>query len=160
MSQPVLINGPVHTVCKVIHNVMVSVAKADIGALFSNTCEGEELRTALQEMGQPHSPAPVMTDNSTVCGIINNAVKQQHMCAIDMRFSWMCNRCAQKYFIVYWAPGKYNTGDYHTKHHTGAHHQHIRPMYLHVEKPVAYVTELNCLNGLQGCVETDRVQTT
>eukprot|EP00957_Ditylum_brightwellii_P152312 11596053-Ditylum_brightwellii.AAC.1 len=24
-------------------------------------------------------------------------------------------------------------GDYHTKHHTGVHHQRIHPMYLHVE---------------------------
>eukprot|EP00957_Ditylum_brightwellii_P208797 15358969-Ditylum_brightwellii.AAC.1 len=49
--------------------------------------------------------------------------------------------------------------DYHTKHHTGAHHQRICPTYLHVEKPVAYVTELNCPSGLRGCVEMDRVQT-
>eukprot|EP00957_Ditylum_brightwellii_P142159 10830836-Ditylum_brightwellii.AAC.1 len=76
MSQPVPINGPMHTVCKVIRNVMVSAAETEIGALFSNTQKGEEMRTALQEMGHLQPPTPVMTDNSTSCGIINNTVKQ------------------------------------------------------------------------------------
>eukprot|EP00957_Ditylum_brightwellii_P168734 12843306-Ditylum_brightwellii.AAC.2 len=45
--QPVPINGPVNTMCKVIHNVMASVVEVEIGALFSNTWKGEELCTAL-----------------------------------------------------------------------------------------------------------------
>eukprot|EP00957_Ditylum_brightwellii_P168733 12843306-Ditylum_brightwellii.AAC.1 len=111
-------------------------------------------------MGHPQPPTPVMNDNSTACGIINNAVKQQCTCTIDMHFYWVHDHCAQKHFIVYWAPGKYNMVNYHTKHHTSAHHQRICPTYLHVEKLVAYVTELNCPSGLQGCVETDGAQTT
>eukprot|EP00957_Ditylum_brightwellii_P019021 1432057-Ditylum_brightwellii.AAC.1 len=64
-SQPVLINGQVHTGCKVILNIMVSVVEAEIGTLFSNTQKGEELRTALQKMGHLQPSNPVMTDNST-----------------------------------------------------------------------------------------------
>eukprot|EP00957_Ditylum_brightwellii_P115505 8810328-Ditylum_brightwellii.AAC.2 len=57
-TQPVPINGPVHTVCKVIHNVMASVAEVEIGALYSNTRKGKKLRTALQEMGHVQPPHP------------------------------------------------------------------------------------------------------
>eukprot|EP00957_Ditylum_brightwellii_P156746 11930471-Ditylum_brightwellii.AAC.2 len=64
---------------------MALVAEVEIGALFSNTWKGEEPLTALQEMGHPQPPTPVMTDNSTACGIINNTVKQQCTHAIDMR---------------------------------------------------------------------------
>eukprot|EP00957_Ditylum_brightwellii_P148232 11286722-Ditylum_brightwellii.AAC.1 len=107
-ATPPLPNGPVHTVCKVIRNVMSSAAEAEIGALYVNTRKGEELRLALKEMGHPQPPTPVMTDNSTACGIVNKMVKQRRTRAIDMQFYWVRDRCAQNYFIVYWAPGEYN----------------------------------------------------
>eukprot|EP00957_Ditylum_brightwellii_P019957 1506629-Ditylum_brightwellii.AAC.1 len=65
------LSGPVHTVCEVIHNVMASTADAEIGALYSNTRKGEELRLALTKMGHPQPPTPVLTDNSTAYGTIN-----------------------------------------------------------------------------------------
>eukprot|EP00957_Ditylum_brightwellii_P072003 5472957-Ditylum_brightwellii.AAC.1 len=91
---PVTLNGPVHSVCKVIRNVMASTAEAKIGALFSNTRKGKELRLALTEMGHPQPPTPVLTDNSTACGIINTTVKQPCTRAVDMRFYWVHDRCA------------------------------------------------------------------
>eukprot|EP00957_Ditylum_brightwellii_P022988 1735164-Ditylum_brightwellii.AAC.1 len=59
-------------------------------------------------MGHPQPPTPVMTDNSTACEIINSTVRQCRTRAIDMRFYLVRDRCAQGYFLVYWAPGKYN----------------------------------------------------
>eukprot|EP00957_Ditylum_brightwellii_P021751 1640881-Ditylum_brightwellii.AAC.1 len=91
-----------------MRQVMASAAEAEIGALFFNTRKGEELRLALTEMGHPQPPTPVMTDNSTACGIINSTVRQRRTRAIDMRFYWVRDRCAQGHFLVYWAPGKYN----------------------------------------------------
>eukprot|EP00957_Ditylum_brightwellii_P146314 11140786-Ditylum_brightwellii.AAC.1 len=45
------LNGPVHSVCKVIQNVMASSSEAEIAALFANTKKGEELQMTLHEMG-------------------------------------------------------------------------------------------------------------
>eukprot|EP00957_Ditylum_brightwellii_P109919 8384293-Ditylum_brightwellii.AAC.1 len=68
---------------------MASATKAEIGALFSSTRKGEELRLVLTKMGHPQPPTPVMTDNSTACGIINSTVRHCQTCAIDMRFYWV-----------------------------------------------------------------------
>eukprot|EP00957_Ditylum_brightwellii_P159602 12149229-Ditylum_brightwellii.AAC.1 len=64
-------NGPVHAVCKTIRNIMASSPEAELGALFINAKKGEELQTALEEMGHVQPPTLIMTDNSTACGIIN-----------------------------------------------------------------------------------------
>eukprot|EP00957_Ditylum_brightwellii_P158830 12089468-Ditylum_brightwellii.AAC.1 len=78
---------------------MASTAEAEIGALYANTRKGEELRLALTEMGHPQPPTPVLTDNSTACGIINTTVKQLRMRIIDMRFYWVRDRCVQGHFL-------------------------------------------------------------
>eukprot|EP00957_Ditylum_brightwellii_P193803 14757843-Ditylum_brightwellii.AAC.1 len=104
-TEHIPLNGAVHSVCKVIQNVMASSSEAEIAALYANAKKGKELRMALLEMGHPQPHTPIMTDNSTACSIINNTVKQKRTCAIDMRFYWVRDRCAQKHFIVYWAPG-------------------------------------------------------
>eukprot|EP00957_Ditylum_brightwellii_P048703 3695310-Ditylum_brightwellii.AAC.1 len=57
-TEPVPLNGPIHMVCEVIRNVMASIAEAEIGALYSNTRKGEELRLALTKMGHPQPPTP------------------------------------------------------------------------------------------------------
>eukprot|EP00957_Ditylum_brightwellii_P182292 13887661-Ditylum_brightwellii.AAC.1 len=59
-------------------------------------------------MGHPQPPTLVMTDNSTACGILNKTVEQKRTQTIDMRFYWVCNRCAQNHCIVYWRPGTEN----------------------------------------------------
>eukprot|EP00957_Ditylum_brightwellii_P045640 3463002-Ditylum_brightwellii.AAC.1 len=107
-------------------------------------------------MGHVQLPTPIMTDNSTACGIINGTVKQRRTRAIDMHFYWVCNCCAQHHFTVYWSPSKNNPGDYYTKHHPAAHHQLMRKVYLYVASPVAYATKLSTPSILQGCVETDK----
>eukprot|EP00957_Ditylum_brightwellii_P183566 13982427-Ditylum_brightwellii.AAC.1 len=68
---------------------MASTTEAEIGVLFINARKGEELRLALEEMGHPQPPTPVMTDNSTTCGILNKTVKQKRTQAIDMQFYWV-----------------------------------------------------------------------
>eukprot|EP00957_Ditylum_brightwellii_P009118 689532-Ditylum_brightwellii.AAC.1 len=81
-------NGPVHAVCETIHTVMALSAEAELGDLFINAKKGEELQTALEGMGHVQPPTPIMTDNSTACGIINGTVKQRRTRAIDMHFYW------------------------------------------------------------------------
>eukprot|EP00957_Ditylum_brightwellii_P195874 14923706-Ditylum_brightwellii.AAC.2 len=141
-------NGPVHAVCKTIRNIMALSTEAELGALFINSKKGEKLQMALGEMGHVQPPMLIMTDNSTACGIINRTVKQRRTRVIDMHFYWVCNHCAQHHFTVYWSPSKNNLGNYYTKHHPAAHHQHMRRVYLYVASPVAYATKLSTTSSL------------
>ena len=64
LTEPPL-NGPIHTVSKILHNVMASAAEAEIGATFQNVQEAMPIRTTLQEIGHPQPPTPIRVDNST-----------------------------------------------------------------------------------------------
>ena len=114
---------------------MSSAAEAEIAGLFTNTKEGTILRTTLEEMGHKQPATPVQTDNSTACGIANDNIKQRRSRAIDMRFYWVRDRVKQGQFVIFWAPGSLNLADYHTKHHSPAHHRLMRSKYLHI--PIA-----------------------
>ena len=64
---------------------------------------------------------------------------------MDMRFYWVKDRVKQKQFNIRWRPGNSNLADYPTKHHTGTHHQQVRPIYIH--DPV------NSPRTVQGCIK-------
>ena len=57
-------------------------------------------------------------------------MKQKRSKAIDMRFYWVRDRFNQNQFMIYWRPGANNVGDYVSKHHSPAHHQSMRPVFL------------------------------
>eukprot|EP00957_Ditylum_brightwellii_P060988 4629584-Ditylum_brightwellii.AAC.1 len=84
-----------------MRNVVASATEVEVVALFSNAWMGEQLRTALTEMGHPQPPTPICTGNSTADGIINNQLKQRWSHAIDMCFYWVRDRCQQGHFIIY-----------------------------------------------------------
>eukprot|EP00957_Ditylum_brightwellii_P072206 5489128-Ditylum_brightwellii.AAC.1 len=84
---------------------MSSAAEAEVGALFINSKAVVGLRIALQEMGHPQPPTPIMTDNSTASGIANSSIKQRRSRAIDMRFYWVKDRVQQGQFFIFWKPG-------------------------------------------------------
>eukprot|EP00957_Ditylum_brightwellii_P113023 8618622-Ditylum_brightwellii.AAC.1 len=63
---------------------MAYAAEAKIGVLYTNVCKGEDLCTALEEMGHLQPLTPIMTDNTTASGIVNGMVKQRRSYAIDM----------------------------------------------------------------------------
>jgi hypothetical protein len=107
--------------------------EAEIGALYENTKKAAILHVTLEEMGYPQPATPVQTDNSTACGIANDNIKQQRSRAIDMPFYWVRDHVWQGKLNIYWQPGKVNLADYYTKHHAAAHHQLVRPLYLHMK---------------------------
>jgi hypothetical protein len=146
-KKPIL-NGPIHSVSKILRSVMSSAAEAEIGGLFHNAKDGTVLRITLHEMGHPQPPTPIATDNSTAAGIMNRTVKQQRSKAIDMRFYWVRDRVDQKQFRIFWAPGATNIADYYTKHHSAKHHQYMRPLILNQLDPA------KALGYLRGCVES------
>ena len=124
-------NEAILVVAAILKDVLASAAQEELGGLLINYKEGEVLRTTLEEMGHPQGPIPMQTDNSTASGIMNENVKQRRSKATDMHFYWVRDRCKQKHFLIYWAPGKYNMGDYHTKFHSPSDHKKQRPLYVH-----------------------------
>ena len=124
-------NGPIHTISSIMKNVMSSAAEAEIGAVFTNCRDSKQIRTALFEMGHDQPPTPIQTDNSTAAGFLNKTIKQKRTKAIDMRFFWVIDRIQQNHFRLYWKPGSENLIDFFTKHHSPAHHQRMRPHFIH-----------------------------
>jgi hypothetical protein len=124
-------NGAILTISNIMKNVMSSAAESEVGGLFHNAKEAVPIRTTLAEMGHPQPPTPIQTDNSMATGFANEKIRQRRSRAMDMRFYWLQDRIRQNQFLVYWKPGAGNLGDYHTKHHSPAHHQLMRPVYLH-----------------------------
>jgi hypothetical protein len=132
---------------------MSSAAEAEIGAVFINAKEGAFLRTKLQEVGHPHPPTPMETDNTTATGYSNGTIKQKRTKAMDIHFDWIKDRVKQGQFNVYWGPGYQNLADYFTKHHSPAHHKRMRKIYIHAdEQPINRKGIQD--SALRGCVIT------
>ena len=112
-------------------NVMGLAAEAKIVAVYINSQEAVPIRTLLLELGHPQPATPIQVENSTSCGFANDSINQKRSKAIDMRFYWIRDRTSQCQFLIYWQPGITNLGNYHTKHQSPAHHQLMRPTYLH-----------------------------
>jgi hypothetical protein len=148
--------GAILATTSIMKPVLSSASEAEIGALFENCKHAEILRTTLEEMGWPQPATPVQMDNSTACGIANDNIKQQRSRSIDMRFYWVRDRKQQGHFDIMWRPGKTNLADYYSKHHSAAHHQEMRPTYLHIEDKQGRSPAANlayALSILQGCVK-------
>ena len=128
------LNGPIHSVLQIMPNVMGSAAKADIGASYINGQEDIPIRTLIRELGQPQPATPIQVNSSTANGFSNGTVKLKRSKAIDMRFYWIRDRTSQGQFLIYCQPGITNLGNYHTKHHSPAHHQLMLPTYLHTSE--------------------------
>ena len=130
---------------------MGSAAEAEIGATYISNQEAVLIRTLLQELGHLQPVTPIQADNSTADGFSNDTIKQKRSKAIDMRFYWIHDHTSQGQFIIYWHPGITNLGDYHTKHHSLAHHQLMRPTYLHTSEELA---QCAIAHILRGCVNS------
>jgi hypothetical protein len=108
-------NGPIHTLCKTIKNVMSSAAESETGGVYMNGKESIPIRTTASERGHPQPPTPIKTDNTTVHGILAKSLRPKISKAFDMRFHWMKDRIQQKQFHLYWEKGALNMADYFSK---------------------------------------------
>jgi hypothetical protein len=148
-----LTNAAILIISTVIKHVMSSAAEAEIGAVFINAKEGAVLRTTLGELGHPHPPTPMETDNTTATGYSNGTIKQKLTKAMDMHFYWITDRVKQGQFNVYWGLGYQNLADYFTKYHSPAHHNKMREIYIHAnERPINWKGIRD--SALQGCANT------
>ena len=143
------LNGPIYNVSKILHNVMVSAAEAEIGVTFHNGEEAMSIRTTSQELGHPQPPTPIRVDNSTAEGFANGTIKQKTSKTIDMRFYWIQDRTRQGQFLISWKPGSTNLSDYFTKNHSPAHRHIMQPTYLH---PTTQLANAVIYHILRGCV--------
>jgi hypothetical protein len=130
-NKPPVRNGAILNPTGILKHVASAASEAEYGALFVNGKEGAIIRQTLSDMGYPQTATTITTDNSTANGIANDTIKQQRSRAIDMRYHWIRDRILQGHYNVEWKPGAENQADYFTKHHSGAHHQRMRPQYLH-----------------------------
>jgi hypothetical protein len=85
-TKPIKLNGAFFTLCAILRFVIASAAEAELGALFLNCKQASIFRLTLEEMGHPQPPTPIHCDNSTAVGIVNNTVKCQRSCSMEMRF--------------------------------------------------------------------------
>ncbi len=132
---------------------MGPAAEAKIGASYVNGQEAIPIRNTLEELGHPQPPTPMQVDNTTAVGFANGTIKQKGSKAIDMRFYWIQDRTRQGQFLIYWRPGADNLANYHTKHHSAAHHRLMRPKFLHTSELLAQ-NVIHLL--LRGCVKSLR----
>ncbi len=78
--------------------VAASTAEAELGALLLNAQEAKVICLVLEELGCPQPPTPIHIDNTTTIGIVNNTIKQQQSCAIEMRYFWLLDGDVQQLF--------------------------------------------------------------
>ena len=76
-NSPIILNGAIYSMCKILKFVAASAAEAELGALFLNAREAKIMRLILLELGHPQPPTPIHIDNTTVVGILNNTIKRQ-----------------------------------------------------------------------------------
>eukprot|EP00957_Ditylum_brightwellii_P062034 4707792-Ditylum_brightwellii.AAC.1 len=88
-GKPILLNGAVHSLCTILKLVASSAAEAELGALFLNAYQAKPMCVALEEMGHPQPPTPIISDNSTDVGISNRTIKKQCSRAMEMRYFWL-----------------------------------------------------------------------
>ena len=87
-------------------------------------------------------------------GKANNTVKRQRSRSMEMRYFWVCDKIAQDAYNIKWHPWQENLADYQSKHHTGAHHQAVRPWYLHESTSPLVLPRATRPSTLKGCVGT------
>jgi hypothetical protein len=124
------LNGPIHTMCKIIDVVVGSAAEAEIDAGYLNAQEAVPICTTLRELGHPQPPTPMQVDNTTAEGFANGTMKQKRSKTMDMRWHWLKDRTRQGQFLVYYRPGKDNLADPFIKHHPAVYLDAVMPNFL------------------------------
>ena len=151
-NEPIFLNGAVGILCQILKLVAASAAEAELGALFLNAQEAKVMRITLEELGHPQPPTPIHIDNTTTVGIVNNTIKRQKSRSMEMRYFWLLDQEAQRMFEFIYQPGQENLGDYPTKLHSGDHHQHVRPYYVHMTNSPAFLPRALKPASRRGCV--------
>ena len=95
-------NGVVQVCCVILEFVVVSVAEAELGALFLGAKEGNILQILLQELVHKQPTTPIHFDNITAVGIVNDSIKKQQSHLMKMCFFWITDQVVLGEFDVQW----------------------------------------------------------
>ena len=79
------VNGILLVVCKIMRNIMESVAEAEYGTIFINAQIDVPICTTLNEMGWKQVPTAIQADNYTAVGITTKEFSK-----INQRL-WICD---------------------------------------------------------------------
>ena len=94
------LNGPIHSIFRIMSNVMVLAVEAEIGATYINGQEAVPIRTLLLKLGHPQPATPIQVDNSTSDGFANDTINKKRSKAIDMRFYSIRDSTSQDQFLI------------------------------------------------------------
>ena len=123
-------NGPIHTECTTLKNVVCLAAEAECGGLFTNGQKAIEIKKALKALGHEQKKIEIKTDNSTAASFANDTMRIQRSKTWDMRWNWLRQKQQQNIFKFVWEKGTENKADYFTKHHPPNQHRLRRYDYL------------------------------
>ena len=79
------LNGPVHTLCKILKNDVASTAEYEIAAVFENGQDATVMRRTLIEMDHQQPPIPIQIDNIAENSLIKRTLKQKQTKRMDMK---------------------------------------------------------------------------
>jgi hypothetical protein len=82
------IKGSILNVASVINNVVASAAESEVGACFQNAQTAAPLRIKLLELGHEQPATPLITNNSTAYGILNEPIKKKRSTSMNMKYYW------------------------------------------------------------------------
>ena len=68
-------NGPVHTDCSTLKNIVCSSTEAGCGGLFTNCQKALEIKCALEALGHQQKQMEVKTDNSTASSFFHDTMR-------------------------------------------------------------------------------------
>ncbi len=153
-GEPIKLNGAFHVNSLILHFVVASATKAQLGSLFHNCQIGIIFWSILEDLGHPQPRIPVHCDNTTAVRIANSTVKRQQSRSMEMRFMWISSKVAQEMYALAWHPGQGNLTDYQSKNHMGSHHLAVRLWYLHMKNSPRFLPRAQTPSALKGCVRT------
>ena len=80
------LNGPVHTLCKILRNIVSSAAECEITGAFENGQDATVIRQTLIKMGHPQPLTLIQVDNTTAQRFIDGTIKEKRTKSIDMKY--------------------------------------------------------------------------
>ena len=118
-------NGPIHTECKTIHNVVYSAVEAETCGTFNNGNTYIGLRPALIALYHKQPATPLETHNYMTDGLVNLGMKPKSSKIWDMKWHWFRNKEVLDKLRVYWYIGTNKDIGYFTKHHPPINHRQM-----------------------------------
>ena len=135
------INGPIHTECKTIRNVVSSAAEAEKCGTSNNVKIETVMRPVLITLDHKQPASPLKSENSTTEGFVNSGMKEKYSKIWDMIWHWLRDNEVLEKLRLYWERGTNKDADCFKKHHPSISHRQMRPYYIHTLNLARTITQ-------------------